>query len=78
MPLVFIDLLKALAAVLITNSHLADVWPISAIASGGMLGNVLFFAVSGYCLTMPNRAGGVYTSCPGMASASGAFTCPFG
>lgn len=58
MTLVFIDLLKAFAAVLITNSHLADVWPISAIASGGMLGNVLFFAVSGYCLTMPNRAGG--------------------
>lgn len=46
----FINLLRVLAAVCITNSHFAGVWPISEIASGGMLGDVLFFAISGYCL----------------------------
>lgn len=46
----FINLLRILAAVCITNSHFANVWPISGIASGGMLGDVLFFAISGYCL----------------------------
>lgn len=46
----FINLLRVLAAICITNSHFANVWPISGIASGGMLGDVLFFAVSGYCL----------------------------
>ena len=46
----FINLLRVLAAICITNSHFANVWPISAIASGGMLGDVLFFAISGYCL----------------------------
>lgn len=46
----FINLLRVLAAICITNSHFANVWPISGIASGGMLGDVLFFAISGYCL----------------------------
>ena len=46
----FINLLRVLAAVCITNSHFANVWPVSGIASGGMLGDVLFFAISGYCL----------------------------
>ena len=46
----FINLLRVLAAVCITNSHFANVWPTSGIASGGMLGDVLFFAISGYCL----------------------------
>lgn len=49
----FINLLRVLAAVCITNSHFANVWPISGIASGGMLGDVLFFAISGYCLYRP-------------------------
>lgn len=49
----FINLLRVLAAVCITNSHLANVWPASGIASGGMLGDVLFFAISGYCLYRP-------------------------
>ncbi|MBE5741931.1 MAG: acyltransferase, partial [Clostridiales bacterium] len=26
------------------------IWPISAMAAGGMLGNIIFFAVSGFCL----------------------------
>ena len=48
---VFIDLLRAIATVLITNSHYANVYPISFLANGGMLGNIIFFAVSGFCLS---------------------------
>lgn len=46
----FIEILKAIAAILITNSHFGHIWPISAMATGGMLGDVIFFAVSGFCL----------------------------
>ncbi len=46
----FVNWLRAIAAVLITNSHFGDVWPISQMAVGGLLGNVIFFAVSGFCL----------------------------
>lgn len=46
----FITFLRALAAVLITNSHYTGVYPTDLIASGGLLGDVIFFAVSGYCL----------------------------
>ena len=31
----FVDLLKAMAALLITNSHYGEIWPISALATGG-------------------------------------------
>lgn len=46
----FIYWLKAAAAILITNSHYADIWPVSALAAGGHLGNCLYFFVSGFCL----------------------------
>lgn len=46
----FITWIKALAAILITNSHLGHVYPVEALATGGLIGNLLFFAVSGYCL----------------------------
>ena len=46
----FIYLLRIVAALLITNSHYEAVYPVSAIANGGLLGDVLFFAVSGFCL----------------------------
>ena len=46
----FIEILKAIAAILITNSHFGHIWPSSAMATGGMLGDVIFFAVSGFCL----------------------------
>ncbi len=46
----FINYLKLMATVLITNSHFGDIWPVSAMASGGLLGNIIFFAVSGYLL----------------------------
>lgn len=45
-----ITVLRALAAVLITNAHYTGVYPVDLIANGGLLGDVLFFAVSGYCL----------------------------
>lgn len=46
----FINWLKAIATILITNSHYADIWPVSAMAAGGHLGNCLFFLVSGFCM----------------------------
>ena len=46
----FVYLLRILAAILITNSHYEAVYPVSVIANGGLLGDVIFFAVSGYCL----------------------------
>lgn len=42
--------LRALAAILITNSHYIGVYPINIIASGGLLGDVIFFALSGFVL----------------------------
>ena len=46
----FITVLRALAACLITNSHYTGIYPTDLIANGGLIGDVLFFAVSGYCL----------------------------
>ena len=48
--LAFINYLRLMATILITNSHFSNVWPISAMASGGLLGNVIFLAVSGFLL----------------------------
>lgn len=42
--------LRALAAILITNSHYSGVYPINIIACGGLLGDVIFFALSGFVL----------------------------
>lgn len=46
----FIYLLRIIAAILITNSHYEAIYPHSIIANGGLLGDVIFFAVSGFCL----------------------------
>lgn len=46
----FIYWLKVVAAVFITNSHYGDIWPVSALAHGGNLGNCIYFFVSGFCL----------------------------
>ncbi len=46
----FINYLRAIATVLITNSHFANIWPVRELASGGLLGNVIFLAVSGFLL----------------------------
>ena len=42
--------LKALACVLITNSHCRNIYPLYFFAIGGGFGNSLFFILSGYCL----------------------------
>lgn len=46
----FIIVLRAIACLLITNSHGEAVYPIRILASGGLLGDVIYFAISGYCL----------------------------
>ena len=54
----FIVVIRALAAVVITNSHYTGVYPTDFIANGGLLGDVLFFAVSGFCLAKPQNSFG--------------------
>lgn len=39
--------LRAIAAILITNSHYVGVYPIDLIASGGLLGDVIFLLYLG-------------------------------
>lgn len=46
----FITFLRALGATLITNAHYVGVYPNDIIANGGLLGDVIFFAVSGFSL----------------------------
>lgn len=46
----YATLLRAIAAILITNSHYIGVYPNDIIANGGLLGDVIFFALSGFVL----------------------------
>lgn len=46
----YITVLRALASCLITNAHYTGIYPNDIIANGGLIGDILFFAVSGYCL----------------------------
>ncbi|PPQ16835.1 hypothetical protein CV770_24195 [Bradyrhizobium sp. AC87j1] len=46
----YLDLLRAVAIVLVTNSHLDTLYPIPQLGTGGMFGNELFFFVSGFGL----------------------------
>ena len=46
--LAFINLLRLLAIFLVVNSHCEDLYPISLLATGGALGNGLFFIISGF------------------------------
>lgn len=46
----YIVVLRALAACLITNSHYGGIYPFSFLGSGGLLGDLLFFTISGWCL----------------------------
>lgn len=46
----YITVLRAFAACIIVNSHYTGIYPNDIIANGGLLGNILFFAISGYCL----------------------------
>lgn len=52
-----IDILKAIACLLITNSHCLGLYPVALLAVGGGQGNTLFLIVTGYLL-----AEGVETS----------------
>ncbi len=54
----FIIVLKAIACLLITNSHCKDIYPIPYFALGGSFGNAAFFLVSGYCLADINLSFG--------------------
>ncbi len=47
----YITVLRALAACLITNAHYTGIYPTDLIANGGLIGDVIFFAVSGFCLS---------------------------
>ena len=46
----FIVVLRTIACLLITNSHGEEVYPIRILASGGLLGDTIYFAISGYVL----------------------------
>lgn len=48
--IIYVTFLRALAALIITNSHYTGIYPTDLIANGGLLGDVIFFAVSGFCL----------------------------
>lgn len=50
--------LRFIAILLITNSHLDKLYPISAMATGGQLGNSLFFMLSGFGLAASYRKKG--------------------
>lgn len=52
----YITWLRAFAAMLITNSHFGAVHPSPSMAAGGLLGNLLFFSVSGFCLVNLKRS----------------------
>ena len=45
--------MRALAALVITNAHYTGIYPSDMIANGGLLGDVMFFSVSGFCLANP-------------------------
>lgn len=45
-----IDIIKCIAAILITNSSFEILYPISAFATGGTMGNCLFFFASGFTI----------------------------
>lgn len=46
----FLNIMRALAVILVINSHIDSLYPIAALATGGIFGNSLFFFVSGYGL----------------------------
>lgn len=50
--------LRFVAILLITNSHLDKLYPVSALSTGGQLGNSLFFMLSGFGLAASYRKKG--------------------
>lgn len=53
---VFITLLRAVACLLIINSHCRNIYPLFFLAIGGGHGNAIFFVISGYCLAKISRS----------------------
>lgn len=47
--------LKVLAILLVFNSHCGKLYPVSVMATGGALGNALFFILSGYFLKVDDK-----------------------
>lgn len=47
----YINIIKIIAAFLITNSHMGSLYPKDYLSFGGALGNALFFVVAGFCLS---------------------------
>ncbi len=45
-----IAVLRCMATFFITNTHLDQVYPTDKLAIGGLIGDVLFFMISGFCL----------------------------
>ncbi len=45
-----LDLMRFIAILLVMNSHFDPLYPIPALATGGAMGNALFFVISGYLL----------------------------
>ena len=43
----FLNLLRVFAVFLVFNSHCDALYPVSALATGGAMGNALFFVISG-------------------------------
>lgn len=50
--MISLDVIKALAILLVTHSHMKDFYPIPQLATGGLLGNTLFFFASSYAITL--------------------------
>lgn len=44
----YINIMKFIAVLLVLNSHMDAIYPIASLATGGSIGNALFFFVSGY------------------------------
>ncbi|WP_233022249.1 acyltransferase family protein [Rhodopseudomonas boonkerdii] len=55
-PTAYLDLLRAVAIVLVVNSHLDSLYPIPQLGTGGVFGNELFFFISGYGLYLGYQA----------------------
>ena len=49
--------LRVLAIVLIANSHLEDLYPFRQLAADGLIGNSLFFMLSGLGIALSPRTG---------------------
>lgn len=47
----FLEVMKAIGILLVTNSHMRNFYPLRELSTGGLLGNTLFFFASGVAIT---------------------------